>query len=332
MIPTTQTWEIGDCIELLRACPDNHFDLVVADPPYNINKADWDNIPDYLNWSMSWINECQRVMKDNGSMYIFHSKIPFITRLMAEVEDETDLIFKQFITWNKRFKGSKNKGFLDGFVEVGGLRNYQQMAEYILYYTFQDEAGLSKTLGSCTYPIREYVRSEIIKAKGKIVFKDVNSILGTATNGGGVASACLSLEKTTPAMITGDNYIKLRDWLNCANGHEYLRREYEDLRCEYEDSRYTFNNKKTHHSVWEYDIEKKNGHDTPKPVELIKNILLHSSNEGDMILDPFLGSGTTLDACRKTNRNCVGFEISEEWEKHYADRALSHTPPLESYF
>ena len=56
---------------MMQEYPDNHFDLVIADPPYNINKAEWDNVPDYLNWSMAWINECQRVLKDNGSMYIF---------------------------------------------------------------------------------------------------------------------------------------------------------------------------------------------------------------------------------------------------------------------
>ena len=332
MIHTTQTWKIGDCLKLMQKYPDNHFDLIIADPPYNIDKAEWDNIPDYLNWSISWISECQRVMKDNGSMYIFHSEIPFLTRLMTRVDDETDLIFKQFITWNKRFKGSKNKGFLDGFVEVGGLRNYQQMAEYILYYTFQDETGLSKTMGSCVYPVREYIRSEIIRAKGEIVLKEVNVVLGTATNGGGVASACLSLDKTVPAMITEPHYLKLREWLNCTTEYEYLRHEYEYLRYTFNNQRYTFNNQKSHHAVWEYDIEKRNGHDTPKPVELVKNILLHSSNEGDNVLDPFIGSGTILDACRQTNRNCIGFDISDEWEKYYPDRAMSHTPTLQSYF
>lgn len=73
-------------------------------------------------------------------------------------------------------------------------------------------------------------------------------------------------------------------------------------------------------------------HPTQKPVPVFMWILEKYSKEGDLICDPFLGSGTTLAACRKTNRNCIGFEISDEWEKHYADRAMSHTPTLESYF
>ncbi len=326
-----QDTKIGDCLELLPTIEEKSVDLIIADPPYNINKADWDNIPDYLNWCMTWIKECQRVLKDNGSMYIFHSEMPTIARLINRIEDETDLIYKRFITWNKRFKGAKNKGFLDGFIEVEELRNYQQMTEYILYYTFQDATGLSKIMGDCVYPIRDYIRSEIVRAKGKIVLGEINKVLGTATNGGGVASACLSEEKTVPAMMTEEHYLKIRDWLNSTGEYEYLRKEYEDLRKEYEDLRYTFNNQKTHHAVWEYDIEGKEGHATPKPVELLKNIILHSSNEGDLILDPFCGSGKTLRACRETNRNCIGIEKDKNNIELIKKISLVDTPPLLSY-
>ena len=321
---TKQEWNIGDCVEVLKGYPDNHFNLIIADPPYNINKAEWDNIPDYLNWSMAWIGECQRVLKDNGSMYIFHSEMPTIARLMNRIEDETDLIYKQFITWNKRFNCAKNKGFLDGFIEVEDLRNYQQMTEYLLYYTLQDSTGLSKIMGDCVYPIRDYIRNEIIRAKGKIVLKEINEVLGTATNGGGVASACLSEDKTVPAMMTEEHYIKIRYWLNSTGEYEYVRKEYEDLR-------YTFNNQKTHHAVWDYEIEKKEGHATPKPVELLKNIIMHSSNEGDLVLDPFCGSGKTLRACRETNRNCLGIEKDAVNETLIDKISMVKTPSLSAW-
>ena len=77
----------------------------------------------------------------------------------------------------------------------------------------------------CVFYVRDYIRAEIEKAKGKISFKEINTILGTATNGGGVASACLSLEKTEPAMITAEMYEKLQKWC-----FPFLRKEYEDLR------------------------------------------------------------------------------------------------------
>jgi site-specific DNA-methyltransferase (adenine-specific) len=331
-------YKIGDCLELMQELDDNSVNLVIADPPYNIGKDHWDNIPDYVNWCINWINECQRVLADNGSFYMFHSDMEQLAKIITEIDGETNFIFKQMIVWNKRFKGSKNKGFLDGYVEVNNLKNYQQMAEYCLFYTFQDETGLSKIQGNCVYPIRDYIRNEILKAKGKIIFKEINTVLGTATNGGGVASAVLSLDKKVPAMITKEHYLKLREWLNSPQSceylrqeYEYLRQEYEYLRQEYEDLRYTFNNQKTHHSVWEYEIESCSGHVTPKPVSMIKNIILHSSNPGDTILDPFLGSGTTLRACRETNRNGIGFELNKEYEPIIRKRIMADIPSLDRW-
>ncbi len=316
-----------DCLEGLSQIPDKSIDLIVIDPPYNIKKDSWDDIKNYEEWMKKIILELQRVLKDNGSFYMFHSEMEVVADFMNFLKNKTNFIFRQFIVWNKRFEGSPRKGFLDGYVVVDMLRNYQQMAEYILFYTFQDETGLSKIMGNCVYPIRDYIRSEIIRAKGKIVLKEINQVLGTATNGGGVASACLSLDKTCPAMITEEHYLILRDWLNERKEYEYLRKEYEDLRKEYEDLRkeyedlrFTFNNQKTNHSVWNYDIENKIGHTTPKPLELIKNIILHSSKEGQIVLDCFMGSGTTALACKQLNRRYIGFEKDPEYCKIISER------------
>ena len=77
--------------------------------------------------------------------------------------------------------------------------------------------------------------------------------------------------------------------------------------------RFSFNNQKTHHSVWNYDIDKKIGHVTPKPLEMIKNIIKHSSNKGDIVLDCFMGSGTTAVACKELGRNFIGIEKEQEY-------------------
>jgi site-specific DNA-methyltransferase (adenine-specific) len=321
----------------MKDIPDNSINLVVMDPPYNIGKDHWDKIDNYVGWMGKVFIELERVLKDNGSMYFFHNDFLQMCDLQQWLNRHSGFIFKQLIVWNKKYKGVYNEGFLQGYIEVDGLRNYQRMAEYCLYYTFQDSTGLSKIQGHCCYPVRDYIRNEIIRAKGKIVLKEVNQVLGTATNGGGVASAVLSLDKTIPAMITEEHYLKLREWLNknhieyLRQEYEDLRQEYEDLRQEYEDLRYTFNNQKSHHSVWNYPIEKKQGHITPKPTELIKNIILHSSNEGDLVLDPFLGSGTTLLACKQTNRNCIGFEKHYEYEQLIRKKAMLDTRDIFQY-
>jgi DNA modification methylase len=61
-------------------------------------------------------------------------------------------------------------------------------------------------------------------------------------------------------------------------------------------------------------------HPTCKPLDLVKRHLLHSSNEGDIILDTFAGSGTSLVAAKELNRHYLGFEINPEYYKIAVDR------------
>ena len=57
------------------------------------------------------------------------------------------------------------------------------------------------------------------------------------------------------------------------------------------------------------------GHPTEKPIDVIKPSILISSKEKDLILDPFIGSGTTAEACKQLDRNFIGIEISPEYCK-----------------
>ncbi len=69
-------------------------------------------------------------------------------------------------------------------------------------------------------------------------------------------------------------------------------------------------------TIWNIDRPSKNKeHPTMKPLELIINALKNSSKKDDILLDTFLGSGSTLIACEKTNRVCYGMELDE----HYCD-------------
>ncbi|MBU2805814.1 site-specific DNA-methyltransferase, partial [Acidithiobacillus ferridurans] len=70
--------------------------------------------------------------------------------------------------------------------------------------------------------------------------------------------------------------------------------------------------------VWEfshvhYCNENRHEHPTQKPEGLIERMILASSNEGFNVLDPFLGSGTTLRVCQQLKRNGTGIEINEEY-------------------
>lgn len=60
-----------DCLELLNTLPDESVQLIVCDPPYNLNLAEWDDFNDYIEWASKWLDEVPRVLKKTGSIVIF---------------------------------------------------------------------------------------------------------------------------------------------------------------------------------------------------------------------------------------------------------------------
>lgn len=68
------------------------------------------------------------------------------------------------------------------------------------------------------------------------------------------------------------------------------------------------------------DDKKDFGHPTIKPLERIKHYIINSSKQGDIVLDPFLGSGTTAVASKELGRRWVGFEINEDYFNKAKDR------------
>lgn len=63
------------------------------------------------------------------------------------------------------------------------------------------------------------------------------------------------------------------------------------------------------------DDKEKFEHPTIKPLPLVERHLLHTTQPNDIVLDCFIGSGTTAVACKNTGRRFIGFEISEKWAK-----------------
>lgn len=71
------------------------------------------------------------------------------------------------------------------------------------------------------------------------------------------------------------------------------------------------------------DENGKNLHDTEKPVELMKILVENSSNEGEIVLDPFMGICSTGLSCQESNRNFIGIEIDENYFKIAQDRMFN---------
>ncbi len=72
--------------------------------------------------------------------------------------------------------------------------------------------------------------------------------------------------------------------------------------------------KRTHYETLSNKKEKTlYGHPTVKPLNIIKNLIINSSNEGDTVLDCFMGSGTTGVACKELGRNFIGMELEDKY-------------------
>ena len=66
----------SDCIIGMKKIPDNSADIIICDPPYNIgkdfgNNSDKQDFQNYLNWCDQWIEQCIRILKPNGTLYIY---------------------------------------------------------------------------------------------------------------------------------------------------------------------------------------------------------------------------------------------------------------------
>ena len=69
-----------------------------------------------------------------------------------------------------------------------------------------------------------------------------------------------------------------------------------------------------------YCNENRQDHPTQKPEGLMERMVLASSNEGDLVVDPYTGSGTTLRVCQQLDRNCVGFELNPDYMEMTKER------------
>jgi site-specific DNA-methyltransferase (adenine-specific) len=69
--PTSHIVAVGDCLDVLRKIPDQSIQLVICDPPYNINVAAWDDHAHYVDWAGKWIGEVERVLQPSGNFVLF---------------------------------------------------------------------------------------------------------------------------------------------------------------------------------------------------------------------------------------------------------------------
>jgi len=315
---------LGDCMDILPKLPSESVDLVFCDPPYNIGIFTKMPPDEYLAWCEAWIAECSRVLAANGAFWVVH-KDPGILVEMSRMIAGHGRKRINWVTWDKYNEAAALQGFMDGYTVVESLRSFQVMAEYLIYHTDEGDwtAQCDRERGFIFEPLRAYLEGE--RNRAGITSRQVDEYLGNYMSGH-------YFGRSQWALPTEQNYHKMRECFHALNqGGEYLRREYEDLRREYEDLRreyedlrYTFNNPGKVSSVWQIPPAPSNGHPTPKPEALLERIIKATSNEGDTVLDPFLGSGTTGAVATKLGRLFIGIDLDEKWVG-FSDTRIAHT-------
>lgn len=112
----------GEVVEALKKIDDECIDLVIADPPYNLNVDDWDTFPSeefFLEFTRNWLSECYRVMNDGGLIYVFNT--PYNCAKILNIMEELGFTFVNWITWHKK----------DGFSNF--RKKYNNAQESILF-------------------------------------------------------------------------------------------------------------------------------------------------------------------------------------------------------
>ena len=293
--------------------------LIIADPPYFETKGEfdfiWKNFDEYLKDVDRWALECKRLLADNGSLFWFGP-----SKKIAYTQIILDRYFKLInnLVWEKAERDG-----LFGSTGQKQLRSFPNSTERILFYSNEwDISSGNLIVNKATIKSRDYIVEEITRSKGTVSLKEINKVLGSATNGGGVASSVLSKNKDENTFITKDHYVVLREWLNRENGGKYLRREYDDLRRPFNNLTESTEVIKVRFTPSEYN------HPTVKPRLLADTLIETCSRKGDVVVIPFSGSGTEAERAAVLNRYFIAFELKEEYCLMTSDRIQNHTSQL----
>jgi len=320
---------LGDCREVLPNLPALSAHVLLTDPPYFQVKDDewdhqWDHAAEFLEWLGSVLDAAKPALTANASVWVFagpalSSAVEAVVRARFRVLNHVRWVKEQ--GWHQKAEIAVLRRYLTPWESVIFAEQFGANGSYEA-----TEDGLRRGVFE---PIRAYLDHE--RDAAGVSIQQVNNHLGTATMAGHYFG------RSQWAMPTAEVYEKLRGLFNVTDGghlrreyghlrreYEDLRREYEDLRREYEDLRRPFN---LHHlgpvsDVWNFNTVAPHvgKHPCEKPQALLRHMIDVSSRPGDLILDPFAGSGSTLIAARDAGRRSVGVELDEAYCEVIAKR------------
>ena len=273
----------GDCIETMKKLDDNSVDLVIADPPYwKVVGEKWDyqwrTEKEYVEWSIKWIKEVSRILRIGGTFYCF-GYFRTLALIVPHLE-EMGLELRQQIIVDKGIRSVSGRA-------TKKYKIFPNVTESILFIIKDNKKFVKPFLKE---------RQQALK----LTAKQINEALGVKSNGGGRWSIYTG-KNVCEQFPTEELWNKLSDIL--------------DFYCPYKSVSQTYNPQMGYTDVWT-DIDfyqEKRLHPTQKPLKLIRRLIIASSNEQDIVLDPFSGAGSTQISCIQLNRHYIGIELDEDY-------------------
>ena len=244
----------GDSIEWLKSLGDGTVDLIFADPPYNIKKADWDKFKSqekYIQWSMRWIKEASRILKKTGTLYICG-----FSEILSDLKHPSMRYFKgcKWLIWYYKNKANLGKDWGRSHESILHLRKSKEFTMNI------DDVRIPYGKHTLKYPSHPQAETSQYGNGGKR--KDV----WTPHPQGAKPKDVIEVPTTCNGMA------------------------------------------------------EKTLHPTQKPEELLRKLILASSNESNLVVDPFSGSGTTLVVAEQLGRKWLGCDLSHKYNEWAIDR------------
>jgi len=211
----------GNCIEIMQKIPDESIDLIVADPPYNLgkdfgNKSDMQK--DIRPFHHSWLKECQRILRNKGSIYCFYSQqyIPIIQPILEEYFD-----FKNLIVWH--YKNGVKKKARDRFLNTWEALFYcaKGNPEFNITYDFDRYGENSFDVWTFAIPQSNFVKDKKYHPTQKPL-KLIEKILKASSNendivldpfirSGTTAVACVKLDRNFIGIELNLEYCKIAE-------------------------------------------------------------------------------------------------------------------------
>ena len=307
----------GDCLDVMAEMEENSVDLIATDPPYYRVKDEpwdkqWDTPEGFIAWIGQLCEQWQRILRPNGSLYVFASP-KMAARVEVTIAEQFEVLNRirwvKANGWHRKAQPEALRSYLSPWEEVIFAEHYG--ADNIAKGEAGYGAKCDELRGFVFEPLRAYLASEWERAG--LTRADADKATNSFMSGHYLSSVQWALP-------TREKYEQLRAYAN-ANGQnhggDYLRREYEDLRREYEDLRRPFSVTADvpYTDVWDFATVQAYPakHPCEKPIEMMRHIVLASSRDGGVVLDPFMGSGTTGVACVQTGRRFIGIELDEAY-------------------